>query len=600
MLNTFVKKILAAVLVFALMLSVVPGVAMTAQAAEGDVSSAGYVLFEETFDGTKEQLLSGYTYTNINSSRVSIRNGILSFSDYTANDYLEITLSDLRIPAPSKRCYVGLKMELDVSATTKGRNAIFQIAAANGVSPSFTNTEGTVTAVISTADASATGYLTAGEISSLKLRIGARPNANGGTVAIEGVKISLVMGELGTSVGQDLGRFLECKDGFFQLKRDLDFSSYNSSTGAEGVKNLVTGSNAVLDLNGYTLTLSDADTKLNIANNAKIVDTSAGKTGKIVCDKGDLVIANTAHSTLPVYTGSGYVFTEPKLIEDTHIMAYAGAQTADKVVVHFRPGFGELGGVNVREAYLAGGNSGISMSAFITSKDIYGNETAVTYNSSEEIKLDNMFNGMYAVPEARGEMSFVGFEKYESLEITLKLISDTGAACILPTYTVNNDKVTKHYASADELQISGNYIVDLESKITTGTGKLIMEFDANVPSVMTTNNSAGFGFENRGTAVGGSNRYYVFSVGNWPTTHHYIGNKDIAGEAHVRLEIDLATFATVCKVDGVAGNAVAPDAAELANFVAAWNNKNTVIVSGSYASQTVVLDKLMIYTIETA
>lgn len=592
MLNTFIKKTLAAVLAFALVLSVVPGVAMTAQAAEGDASSNGYVLFEETFDGTKEQLLSGYTYSGIASNRVSIQNGCVTFADYTANQYLEITLSDLRIPAPSSRCYVGLKLELDVSSTTQGRNASFQIAAANGTTSDFVTTEGSaVTAVISTQDASATGYLKAGEISSLTLRIGARANANGGTVSIEGVKISLVMGELGTSLGQDFGRFLECKDGYFQLKRDLEFSSYNSSTGAQNVTNLVTGNNAVLDLNGHTLTIAEGS-KLNIANNAKIVDTSAGKTGKIVCGADALKIANTAHPTLPIYTGNAYVFTEPDLEAEKHI--FVNTQNADQFALHFRPGFGTVGGVNVREIYLAGGNSGIKMSAFITSKDIYGNETAVTYNSSAEIKLDNMFNGMYAVPAARGEMAFAGFEKYESLEITLKLISDTGAACILPTYTVNNDKVTKHYAS-EEQTLSGNGGFTLETAIPT-TGKLIMEFDANIPEVFTTNNSAGFGFENRN----GSTRCYAFSVGNGLNSYKNIANKDIAGEAHIRLEIDLATFSTVCKVNGVADAAVAPAAGDLADYQAAWHGKSSVVYSGAWAAATVELNNVMIYTIETA
>lgn len=596
MLNTFIKKTLAAVLVFALVLSVVPGVAMTAQAAEGDASSNGYVLFEETFDtDANGNLLSGHEFTPVYQSNHTIKDGKLSFASEQENKYLDFDLTGLRIPAPSKRCYVAIKLELFVDGSSSGtRSAAIQTMKANGASnPAFTNIEGNVTfAAAKTGTATAVGYLTAGEISSLQFRVGGR-NDGTGIVVIDGFRVSLVMGELGTSLGQDFGRFLECKDGYFQLKRDLDFDKYNSPTGAQDVKNLVTGSNAVLDLNGYTLTLSDAETKLNIANNAKIVDTSAGKTGKIVCGVDALKIANTAHPTLPIYTGNAYVFTEPDLVAEKHI--FVNTQNADQFVLHFRPGFGTLNGVNVRETYLVGGNSGIKMSAFITSKDIYGNETAVTYNSSEEIKLDNMFNGMYALPEARGEMSFAGFEKYESLKITLKLISDTGAACILPAYTVDNDKVTKHYASADELQISGNGGFTLETAIPT-TGKLVMEFDANIPEVFTTNYSAGFGFEIRN----GSTRHYAFTVGNGLDTYNNIVKKSIAGEAHIRLEIDLATFSTVCKVNGVADAAVAPAAEVLDSYKTAWYGKTSIIHSGAWAGATVTLDNLMIYTIETA
>ena len=42
-----VMKSLAALLALALLLTVLPATAMTAKAADGDVSSEGYVIFEE-------------------------------------------------------------------------------------------------------------------------------------------------------------------------------------------------------------------------------------------------------------------------------------------------------------------------------------------------------------------------------------------------------------------------------------------------------------------------------------------------------------------------------------------------------------------------
>ncbi len=597
--SKLMKKALAAVLTLVMVVALFPAVV---QAAEGDVSSNGYVLFEETFDtDASGNLVSGHTYSNFAGTTASLGNGCLNFSDNTANRYWELDLSNLVIPASSDRAYVGLKMELFVSGTTKGRNAILQIAGVNGgATPNFTTTEGSaVTAVISQTNASATGYVTKTTISALKLRIGARPNTNGGTVAIEGFRVSLVMGEISTSLGQDLGRFLECQDGYFQLQRDMEFSSYSSAAGGNPT-DIVFGSNAVLDLNGHTLTLA-GKSSLIAANNAKIVDTSADKTGKIVVsDKENLNpvrIQNAANPMLPIYTGSGYVFTEPKLEADRHIMLYEEKSTVDKPIVHFRPGFGNAGGENVREAYLDGKDSGITMSAYITSTDLQGNKYNLQYNGSEEIVLDGMFDDMYDEPENRGQMIFSGFEKYQSLEITLKVTSGA-VTYTLPTYTVNNSKVSVNYIGDSKLTLTGNGSITLDKAITTGAGKLIMEFDAVIPDTMATNNSMGFGFENRGASVGGNNRYYLFGVGNFTNGFHHLANTNVTGEAHIRLEIDLATFAVAYAVNGgELSRAVAPSDADLANFIGAWNNKPSVVISGSFNGTTVELDNLFIYTI---
>ena len=594
------KKAFAALLALVLVAGVFPATAMTAEAAEGDVSANGYVLFEETFDtDANGNLLSGYAFTPVYQSNHTISDGKLSFASEQANKYLTFTFSDLRIPAPSKRSYVALKVEIFVADSSSGtRSAAIQTTKLNGATPVVTNVTGNITyAPAKTGSASAVGYLTNGEISSMEFRVGGR-NDGTGVVVIEGFRVSLVMGELGTSLGQDLGRFLECQDGYFQLQRDMEFSSYTTSAaGNASLTDLHMGKNAVLDLNGHTLTLASGSS-LIAANNAKIVDTSAGKTGKIaVSDKSAVGIQNAANPQLPIYTGSAWVFAEPKLEAGRHIMVYEDKSTADKPIVHFRPGFGTAGGENVREAYLADGNSGITMSAFITSTDLHGNKYNLQYNGSEEIVLDDMFNHMYELPENRGQMTFAGFEKYKSLEITLKVTS--GAVIYtLPTYTVNNSKVNVNYVGDSKLTLTGNGSVTLDKAITTGAGKLVMEFDAVIPDAMATNNSMGFGFENRGTTAGGNNRYYIFGVGNFTNNYHHLANTNATGEAHIRIEVDLATFAVSYAIDGgELSNAVAPSDTDFANFVNAWNGKSSVVISGSFNSTTVELDNLYIYTI---
>jgi hypothetical protein len=193
---------------------------------------------------------------------------------------------------------------------------------------------------------------------------------------------------------------------------------------------------------------------------------------------------------LPIYTGSSYVFTEPKLEADKHIMLYSEKSTVDKPIVHFRPAFGNAGGENVREAYLDGKDSGITMSAYITSTDLQGNKYNLQYNGREEIVLDGMFDDMYDKAENRGQMIFSGFEKYQSLEITLKITSGA-VTYTLPTYTINNSKITKHFVSDftvidgitnagaivdEQLKVDSStaVYVNLDNPISTGAGKTLV------------------------------------------------------------------------------------------------------------------------------
>ncbi len=619
-----VMKSLAALLALALLLTVLPATATTAKAA--DVSSDGYVIFEETFDtDANGNLKSGNTFSKTGNTH-TIANGLLTFAAGNNRHYLDFVLSDLAIPVlTSNRCYVALKVELIVhESTASNRRASIQLLEtkdASGTSiTSFTKIQNDITGILNASGGVAIGYANK-KIDSMKVRVGARDDgASGGAVVIEGVRISLILGELEgkTAAAQDMGRFLDVQDGFFQLNRDMTFNSYTLASDNSVETDLIMGGNAVLDLNGKTLTIAEGSS-LKVPAGAKIVDTSAEKTGKIVCAEDALTITNTAHSTLPLRTADGYVFAEPSLIAGTHIFV-DGEQTADAFTLHFRPGFGTLGGVNVRETYLAGGNSGIQMTANITSVDIYGNETKLQYEGSEDILLDDVFNGMYASQNARGKMTFQGFEKYQALKITLKLSAD-GVTCTLPTYTVNNTKVTTHYASqfnyksgytqADYGITQGNFSVSeagklnyeggtilftLQNAVTTGANKtMVLEFDATAAT-----NAVRASFETRGTSSNGSNRYSVFAANYYGTHHKLLPMDPFTGTQHVRMEINLETFTANYSVDGEARTPVSVAEADLQNYINAWNNAAALVLAnngGVGASTPFTVDNLMLYTI---
>ncbi len=620
--SKFFKKALAAVLVLALIAVLLPATAITAKAADGDVSSEGYVLFEETFDKNPDgTLVSGKTY-----SKGTISDGYMTFTNGTnsttsGREYTDITISGFDIPnVQGDRSYVAVKMEIFISEATnrKAWLSVQSMTTASGTytASDFTQLDGT-SSITPTETASGMFYLKTGKgnITSMKVRVGVREpsDTTSNYVKIDGYRISLVLGENSgkEAASQDMGRYLIAGTGYFQLQRDMTFSSYTDASTSASVYDLIMGSNAVLDLNGYNLTIADGSS-LKAPSNAKIVDTSEGKTGKIVCAEDALTIANTAHPTLPIRTADGYVFAEPKLIADTHMMVVEGSQDHDKFTLHFRPGFGTLGNVNVREAYLAGGNSGITMSAYITSVDIYGNRYNLQYNGSEEIVLDGMFDDMYASAEARGQMMFEGFEKYQSLEVTIKL-SSGGASCTLPTYTVDNTYVTKHYASEfnygetsynisaattavntdGKLDCMGSCGFILDENITTGAGTLVMDFDVNLAE------GKQFGFDSRGN----SNRWYVIATNGYSTSYPQIVNLNpfSAGEHHVRMELDLNTFAATYYIDGRNIGTYSPAADKLDGFKLAWNNLAQVTqdMSGTTPGAC-LLDNLMIYTIKTA
>lgn len=607
----------AAALVFVMILCAFPAVALTAQAA--DTTSGGYVIFEETFDiNTDGSLKSGHTYSKTGSC--TIANGLLTVAAGANRHYLDFAVSGFHVPVlSSNRGYVALKVELFVhesSDTTRYASLqIQQTKDANGATVTFSPD----VTVMQTTSGMKIGQPNK-KLTSMVVRVGGRENGSG-AIVIEGVRISAVVVEKENKnvLAQDMGRFLDVQGGFFQLQRDMTFDAYTLAADNSLASDLIMGSDAVLDLNGHNLTIADGSS-LKVGSSAKIVDSSAAKTGKITCAKDAVTVANSAHPTLPVWTGSGYVFAEPELIGDTHIFVAPDSRTLDTFKLHFRPGFGTLGGVNVREAYLSqNGGSDIKMSAYITSTDIYGKQKKLQYNGSEEIILDHLFDGMYETATSRVEIAFEGFEKFEKIDVTIKLTSQ-GVACTFPAYTVSNTYITKHFGSkfdtacanadlsttynitggtngdlrtnvtdAGKLDCVGSSVFGFDSAVATGSGTLVFDFDITLAS------GKAVGFDNRI----GSARYYVFATNNYGASGQFLQKLAISGTKHVRVEIDLATFAATYYLDGSRYTVGSPASGQLENFITAWNGKTSVILDMSGAAVgACVLDNLAIYTIK--
>ena len=607
----------AAALAFVMILCAFPAVALTAQAA--DTTSGGYVIFEETFDTNSDgSLKSGHTFSKTGSC--TIANGLLTVAAGANRHYLDFAVSGFHVPVlSSNRGYVALKVELFVhESSDTTRYASLQIQQpkdANGAAVTFSPD----VTVMQTTSGMKIGQPNK-KLTSMVVRVGGRENGSG-AVVIEGVRISAVVVEKENKnvLAQDMGRFLDVQGGFFQLQRDMTFDAYTLAADGSLATDLIMGSDAVLDLNGHTLTIADGSS-LKAGSSAKIVDTSAAKTGKITCAKDAVTVANSAHPTLPVWTGSGYVFAAPELIGDTHIFVASDSRTLDTFKLHFRPGFGTLGGVNVREAYLSqNGGSDIKMSAYITSTDIYGKQKKLQYNGSEEIILDHLFDGMYETATSRVEIAFEGFEKFEKIDVVIKLTSQ-GVVHTLPAYTVSNTYVTKHFASkfeeacanadlsttynitggtngdlktnvtdAGKLDCVGSSVFNFDSAVATGSDTLVFDFDITLAS------GKAVGFDNRISTA----RYYVFATNSYSASGQFLQKLAITGTKHVRVEIDLATFAATYYLDGSQYTVGSPASGQLENFITAWNGKSSVILDMSGAAAgACVIDNLLIYTIK--
>jgi hypothetical protein len=267
------------------------------------------------------------------------------------------------------------------------------------------------------------------------LRVGVRGGTTDDSVTSAGtdfVKFDSVRVTLLPAAGsyhpEHLSTFIAGKNAYAVLPSDVTVDG-----------SLTLGENAVLDLNGHKLTA----TMVSPGTNAIIIDSSADKTGKLMVPKDSLVLKRN-NPQLPLWAADGYIFTDPKMNDGDEKRAFfvEGSTSADGFTLDFRPGFGEANGMNVREAYLSGGNSGIKMTAQLNWTDIYGNKESLKGG----IDATNIFNGMYATATARGRLKVVGAEKFRDISLAITLKS-CGVEVTFEPMTFVNSYVTTHFAA---------------------------------------------------------------------------------------------------------------------------------------------------------
>ena len=318
---------------------------------------------------------------------------------------------------------------------------------------------------------------------------------------------------------------------------------------------LTLGATTVLDLNGHTLTVAEGK-GVNVGSNARIIDSSAEKTGKLVMDEGELLIANPNNPQLPLYTGDGYILTEPQL-GDSRAFFVDGSVSANGFTLDFRPGFGAVGGKNVREEYLANGSCGITMDAQLSWTDIFG------VNGSAKLACDSVFTGMYENANRRGRLALTGAEKYQTISLSIALSSCGVVKTFdLPTFS-NEDRMTIHVAVQSDVYektSSGNgNTYPFNAPIdTTTANKLVLEFglqvtDANSESPL----NECFGFRMTPAQAycdtGSYNSGYYFGlygagfnpgqrlVSTCDSTLCRVDSVDTAEKVNYKLELNIAT-----------------------------------------------------------
>ncbi len=602
-----------------------------AEAAISDTLAEGIVLYEDDF--SKYSKLSEITDQNVYSTDYS--NGVEIVDDNgenvlkcgrtdsaTRNDTRHIRLTiPVNIPSYEGMTF-RLKLEADIKADTDTntvkKNYLFglnncldldgnKISIAAPTEGSFIGTTAgddyeTVTQY----------YDLASNMGELSLRIGCSNNSGYGVATyIKGFRVTLLPVE--TSNGASLNSAMAEGGLYAKLSGDATVE-----------EDMLLNANAVLDLNGYNLTVNG---NVDAAATAKIVDNSANKSGKLSVGKGTLTFdAGAANGgQLPVWAGDGYIFVKPKLNEDAERAFFVeGSKSADGFTLDFRPGFGEAGGLNVREQYLAQGQSGITMTANLSWTDIYG-------DSPEAVPLvcNDIFNGMYETEFHRGRLKLTGAEKYESISVGITL-SSCGVSYSFEPLTFDNTYVTKHFVTnfdngqpaeitvgrgtfADGVLTSAttsgrddsSHVITLNSPITTGAGKkLVIEY-----KVKSTNGNANHVIRftpyevspefvsTRSTLLGlgmsanadGYDKFAVVSDGT--------GLLDTAEYVTVREEIDLQTGYTYLYIGGTLHSRFNTDGATNLDATLDGVNVINLYVAGNNSGLQHTFDNFLVYTV---
>ena len=569
------KKLLAMMLCLAMALSVLPAVALEADAAAGDITSDSIVLFEDDLNYTSATEAEAAGWVNV-SSYLSFKDGCIVVDAYkavTTNIYMEYSLTDLGIPMSTKMPMT-ITCEMRVSAPL--RSYMFTSADrlnADGTSYTGSYLTGKYNAIDKTASeefvtvsfsftSASSGTGTTRVLDAFNISIGARKDTtddsvtggNQSFVKIDSVKITL---SAATTV-TDAAAMKTC------LGRNTAYLKLPSDMTVDG--SLTLGDNAVLDLNGHKLTA----TAINGGANSVIMDSSADNSGKL--DTADLVLDNKDHPTLPLKTASGYILTEPKLGSER---AFVVESSGNAFTMDFRPGFG----TSIRENYLQYGESGIKMTAKLSWVDIYGNAGEM----EENLDGTDIFDGMYATETSRGRLKVANTAEYRSISVTFTLES-CGAEVVFDPVVYTNNGVTTHFAADFEtgtvsstasdfnvgqfrgingssiasdgdnkiLTTLGTNQVYFAETIATGEGKLVIAFDFKSDAG---NDSIAFRIRKDSKYIN------ILSTGGHAGNHATIADfyKDNNSENYlrlsgngtynaVRMEIDLATgaFKVMC------------------------------------------------------
>ncbi len=491
------KQILALCLSLVLVAVLLP----VSPAAASELPTEGIVLAEDDF--TQYTKISEVTakeiYTNTSTTIAQDADGVyvLKAGNHKNNRMITISL-DVDLPKSYETMTFYLKYEVEVSAI-EGKSYLFdfngckdsdgtEIASDKKPASAYKDEDDYYHSVSANGTGTTTGgyeklttywKIRGSDIGTLVARLGAHSSGEQtGYVYIKNYKISLLPA-VGTYAGADMIAAMAYDDAYAKLTSDVTVDG-----------SLMLGKNAVLDLNGYTLTVSGS---VSAGANARVIDSSADKTGKLAVAKDGLLIANPDNPQLPLWAGDGYILTEPTLTD----RAIFANESADGFTLDFRPGFGYVGTETVREKYMASvEDCDIIMGATLSWTDIYEETDSVdlTYK-------DGFFMDMYAKETTRGRLTLTGAEQYQSISLGITL-SSCGVTCSFDPLTFTNSFVTKHYAANFNdgeatgfnnttratvtdgvLNVTGAVTFSFDNLISTGEGKtLVIEFDLPDPN----------------------------------------------------------------------------------------------------------------------
>lgn len=538
--NTW-KRIFSLCLSLVMVALLIP--AYPAEAAEFDETNNEVVLFE--IDFSKYENKSDLPISFNSNFTLDAVNGVLVVGG--TNNVNGSTNVDISLPgtANSGNMTFKIKYEAVLATTDKQYHCQLKFYDADDAEITSKSNKPALTSDSAAEIGTTNGYETvsviyqvkAADIESLRVLLGGRASSSG-NVSVKSIKISLLPAE-GTYTGADLLNVMKYDNAYVKLPADLTVDG-----------NLTLGENAVLDLNGKTLTVNGI---VNAAAGARILNgkLAVPAQGTLTFDQGA-----TNGGLLPLWTNSGYIFTNPELGDER---AFFVEQSANGFTMDFRPGFGTVDGKNIRETYLQDSACGITMTAQLNWIDMYGG------TGNADVGCNDIFKGMYATANHRGRLTVTGAKTYQEISMSITL-SSCGVTKTFATPTFENEEVAVFTTHLELASAAKGDTPNLQTAIDTSKGgKLVLEFDVSTeaggdddfavrvfPDKTT--------YSSNGTKVptislfgsggsGGSNLVDT-AQGNFYKTDAHITTE--AGKAvHCKIEIDMATGAWTAYADGV-------------------------------------------------